>query len=120
MEWHKHEKVTRMLPDAPDSFELTEFTFFTGYNEYYDKIPVFELKLSGGEYEAKLRFEDVCSARLDDLESITGIHLDISPIDSGWERLRYYVDNGKQSMSFYCGKWDVLDVRKKQPPDSAS
>ncbi|MCP6680749.1 hypothetical protein [Bacillus nakamurai] len=120
MEWHKHEKVTRMLPDAPDSFELTEFTFYTGYNEYYDKMPVFELKLSDGKYDAVLRFEDVCSARLDDLESITGIYLDISPIDSGWERLRYYVDDQKNSISFYCGKWDVLDVRKKQPPDSVS
>ena len=83
--------------DSPGCFELTEFTFYTGYNEYYDKIPVFELKLTDGQYDAVLRFEDVRSARLDDLESITDIHLDISPVDSGWESIRYYVDDGKEA-----------------------
>ncbi|MBT2634130.1 hypothetical protein J7E23_12655 [Pseudomonas sp. ISL-88] len=120
MEWLKHDKMTRFLPDVPDGFELEEFTFFIGYNEYYEKIPVFEIKLSHAEYEVVLRFEDVCSARLDDLESITDIRLDISPIDSGWESIRYYVDNEEGSMSFYCAKWDVLHVRKKQSPERSS
>lgn len=44
MEWHKHEKAVMLRPDSPGYFELTEFTFYTGYDEYYDKIPVFELK----------------------------------------------------------------------------
>lgn len=100
MEWHKHEKAVLLGPDSPGCFELTEFTFYTGYNEYYDKIPVFELKLTDGQYDAVLRFEDVRSARLDDLESITDIHLDISPVDGGWESIRYYVDDGEGSMSF--------------------
>ncbi|ASP24555.1 hypothetical protein ACJGE4_19690 [Bacillus velezensis] len=106
-----------MGPDSPGCFELTEFTFYTGYNEYYDKIPVFELKLTDGQYDAVLRFEGVRAARLDDLESITDIHLDISPVDGGWESIRYYVDDGEGSMSFYCAKWVVLDMKKKQSPE---
>ncbi|OWP59413.1 hypothetical protein ETZ92_014000 [Bacillus velezensis] len=101
-------------PDSPGCFELTEFTFYNGYNEYYDKIPVFELKLTDGQYDAVLRFEGVRAARLDDLESITDIHLDISPVDGGWESIRYYVDDGEGSMSFYCAKRVVLDMKKKQ------
>ncbi len=52
MEWHKHEKAVLLGPDSPGCFELTEFTFYTGYNEFYDKIPVFELKLADGQYDA--------------------------------------------------------------------
>ncbi|ASS62802.1 MULTISPECIES: hypothetical protein [Bacillus] len=113
MEWHKHEKAVLPGPDSPGCFELTEFTFYTGYNEYYDKIPVFELKLTDGQYDAVLRFEDVRSARLDDLGHPSGY----SPVDSGWESIRYYVDGGEGSMSFYCAKWVVLDMKKKQSPE---
>ncbi|MCP1461357.1 MULTISPECIES: hypothetical protein [Bacillus] len=117
MEWHKHEKAVLLGPDSPGCFELTEFMFYNGYNEYYDKIPVFEVKLADGQYDAVLRFEGVSAARLDDLESITDIHLDISPVDGGWESIRYYVDDGEGSMSFYCAKWVVLDMKKKQSPE---
>ncbi|PAD64811.1 hypothetical protein CHH79_06015 [Bacillus siamensis] len=117
MEWHKHEKAVMLRPDSPGCFELTEFMFYTGYNEYYDKIPVFELKLTDRQYDAVLRFEGVSAARLDDLESITDIRLDISPVDGGWESIRYYVDDGEGSMSFYCAKWVVLDMKKKQSPN---
>lgn len=117
MEWHKHEKAVLLGPDSPGCFELTEFTFYTGYNEFYDKIPVFELKLADGQYDAVLRFEGVSAARLDDLESITDIRLGISPVDGGWESIRYYVDDGEGRMSFYCAKWVVLDMKKKQSPN---
>ncbi len=33
MEWHKHEKAVLPGPDSPGCFELTEFTFYTGYTK---------------------------------------------------------------------------------------
>lgn len=65
------------------------------------------------------KHEKAVLLRPDDLESITDIHLDISPIDGGWESIRYYVDDGEGSMSFYCAKWVVLDMKKKHSPRMA-
>ncbi|WHY09418.1 hypothetical protein QNK06_21415 [Bacillus subtilis] len=38
-----------------------------------------------------MRFEDISASKLDDLESIDAVELEIEPTDDQWERLRYYV-----------------------------
>lgn len=114
MEWYKYEKVVMLRLDLLGCFELMEFIFFIGYNEYYDKILVFELKLIDGQYDVVLWFEGVSVVWLDDFESIIDICLDISLVDGGWELICYYVDDVEGSMSFYCVKWVVFDMKKKQ------
>lgn len=76
-------------------------------------IPVFELKLSAQTCDIHLRFEDISASKLDDLESIDGVELEIEPTDDQWERLRYYVYDQENQMSFYCGGWDVIKCDKK-------
>lgn len=52
-------------------------------------IPVFELKLSAQTCDIQLRFENISASKLDDLESINAVELEIEPTDDQWERLRY-------------------------------
>lgn len=37
----------------------------------------------------------------------------VLPTDDQWERLRYYVYDQEDQMSFYCGGWDVIKCDKK-------
>ncbi|MBM9839745.1 hypothetical protein JO861_24675, partial [Rhodococcus hoagii] len=71
------------------------------------------LKLSAQTCDIQLRFENISASKLDDLESINAVELEIEPTDYQWERLRYYVYDQENQMSFYCGGWDVIKCDKK-------
>lgn len=72
-------------------------------DDQYIHIPVFELTLSAQTCDIYLRFEDIGASKLDDLESIDSVELEILPTDDQWERLRYYVYDEEDQISFYCG-----------------
>ncbi|MBW9316993.1 hypothetical protein FE220_18690 [Bacillus subtilis] len=60
-----------------------------------------------------MRFENISASKLDDLESIDSVALEIVPTDDQWERLRYYVYDEENQISFFCGGWDVIKCDKK-------
>lgn len=72
-------------------------------DDQYIHIHVFELTLSAQTCDIHLRFEDIGASKLDDLESIDSVELEILPTDDQWERLRYYVYDEEDQISFYCG-----------------
>lgn len=110
----QYEKMKQHLSHTDTGpFTLKEFSFYMKEDDRYIQIPVFELKLSTQTCEIHLRFDDISASRLDDLESVEWVELDISPTDDQWERLRYYVYDQENQMSFYCGGWDVIKCDKK-------
>lgn len=110
----QHEKIKKHLSHADTGpFTLNEFSFYMKEDDRYIHIPVFELKLSAQTCNIHLRFEDISASKLDDLESIDSVELELLPTDDQWERLRYYVYDLENQMSFYCGGWDVIKCEKK-------
>lgn len=105
----QHEKIKKHLSHADTGpftlnvFTLNEFSFYMKEDDRYIHIPVFELKLSAQTCNIHLRFEDISASKLDDLESIDSVELELLPTDDQWERLRYYVYDEEDQISFYCG-----------------
>lgn len=113
-EYHTIRENEKHLSDADTGpFTLNEFSFYMKEDDRYIHIPVFELKLSAQTCDIQLRFENISASKLDDLESINAVELEIEPTDYQWERLRYYVYDQENQMSFYCGGWDVIKCDKK-------
>lgn len=110
----QYEKLKQHLSDEDTGpFTLNEFSFYMKEDDRYIHIPVFELKLSAQTCDIQLRFENISASKLDDLESIDSVALEIVPTDDQWERLRYYVYDEENQISFYCGGWDVIKCDKK-------
>lgn len=110
----QYEKLKQHLSDEDTGpFTLNEFSFYMKEDDRYIHIPVFEWKRSAQTCDIQLRFENISASKLDDLESIDSVALEIVPTDDQWERLRYYVYDEENQISFYCGGWDVIKCDKK-------
>ncbi|MBU8804535.1 hypothetical protein ABE187_04605 [Bacillus cabrialesii] len=122
MDWYLDEKIEKKIKDfqITNLKQVTNFNYYREYNDFYDVISSIELTLLyeylKEEYQIKLKFENVSSVELTNLDyghQDSYLSINIERINNGWEKIKYIVeDYEEQSFRFYCENYKVIGVEK--------
>ncbi|AXC54923.1 hypothetical protein DQ231_19590 [Bacillus spizizenii] len=122
MDWYLDEKIEKKIKDfqITNLKQITNFNYYREYNDFYDVISSIELTLLyeylKEEYQIKLKFENVSSVELTNLDyghQDSYLSINIERINNGWEKIKYIVeDYEEQSFRFYCENYKVIGVEK--------
>ncbi|WP_420976500.1 hypothetical protein [Bacillus vallismortis] len=122
MDWYLDEKIEKKIKDfqITNLKQVTNFNYYREYNDFYDVISTIELTLLyeylKEEYQIKLKFENVSSVELTNLDyghQDSYLSINIERINNGWEKIKYIVeDYEEQSFRFYCENYKVIGVEK--------
>ncbi|CAI8846642.1 conserved hypothetical protein [Bacillus velezensis] len=120
MDWYLDEKIEKKIKDfqITNLKQVTNFNYYREYNDFYDVISSIELTLLyeylKEEYQIKLKFENVSSVELTNLDyghQDSYLSINIERINNSWEKIKYIVeDYEEQSFRFYCENYKVIGV----------